>query len=1153
MLASPLAAARQDTVASTFRPPMTLLRSVPPQSRKTGLTAAAAPWTPQATKSNAVAPSHNGPKPPAPLHSSPPLQPAQHNTVPPPAALGNSPALQPSAIRSRDLPTLTLEASPLSIASSPLLATTPLATSALVITEEAMISGVYTFDMFQSLRHDCAHTPQRVLNWVVQLYRTQPTLKVPPHLVLTVDEPIVDDASGLMSRPTVVRRRPVRQVHHKVMSVLSRVTPQKYPELQKELLTLPLKQTTDTELKEVVRVFFEKAVQEEKFSPLYASLVADICKITDAERSLEKEQRDKLLASRIRIELLTTCQEEFQRPIQLSEDDKVDPITGKALEPQVIDSKRDRLKRRLCGNIKFVGELYKKKLVTERVVSLILDLLVGDFDPQRPTAKEEYVFEVFQTLLKCVGVVCKESNPELLRKNMNAARKILCHPTARIRFLMMDLEDMERRGWVPRERLMTMEERERETMERDRRGYEEIERRARARQVELDEYVLSNAMGHHNASSNSLSTPTSAPHSNSQHQQQQPQRGSSFSATHTSQRPPVLNVLSRAAPEVKHPHGTPTASPAKGGRVFSAATNNPSTVPTPNTPSSIPSSPSLLMTPPPKYQKNPINPDRSPVVHPSANLHSIPHVFSASGLNESVASSSQNGGMGRTSSTNSIGSLSNMVASPLSPNAPPLPLHELTNVLMTQFAANKNVDEVLTTLRNITIPQRVCVLTLWLRRACTTTKLFTERDQICVLFSTIMQLASSRDKAVLSPQDLSTTFLEWIRYDVERGQFSNCPRLFANIGSMILQTYQKGSMPSNIDANAQELTKGVLNGMMFTVLLRELHAHESAQAIPTLVKDAQPIVQQILSFLPDRSLGPKMDVLLAMQNSFRILKFVLYGDGALTRAQTPPTPSLRGSPMNESFGSFDAFSQCLIFPKVAEDVEFALYRRLREAPDGNSWREQAIQMAMSQVGGAGNTGINNPVSRLTQFMKVVGTLLTVLHPKDAHQPLTTSIKSEDLDAVVHSIINKRKNAIEYQCAAVIELMSHFTYSVANITTPATADSPSRTSMSPSMSASTSVMLNSSLAEAAGSWANIETRMTKMMGIFRRWSADHIIQGPAVLELLKSIHEGDCGPHTHADEIVAASQRQPLESIFTLQYNFMVESSWSAVLQMLAAS
>jgi hypothetical protein len=1148
MLASPLAAVRQETAPSKFRPPTTLLRSVPPQSRKAGLTAAAAPWTPHPSKTVATAPQNSGPKPPAPLHSSPPLQPAHVNTVAPPAALGNSPALQPSAIRTRDgLPALSLEASPLSIASSPLLATTPLAASKQMITEEAIESGVYTFDMFQSLRHDCAHTPFRVLNWVVQLYRTQPTLKVPAHLVLTVDEPIVDDTAGLLSRPTVVRRRPVRQVHHKVMSVLSRVTPQKYPELQKELLSLPLKQTTDMELKEVVRVFFEKAVQEEKFSPLYASLVADICKITDAERSLEKEQRDKLLASRIRIELLTTCQEEFQRPIQLSEDDKVDPITGKALEPQVIDAKRDRMKRRLCGNIKFVGELYKKKLVTERVVSLILDLLVGDFDPQRPTQKEEYVFEVFQTLLKCVGVVCKETNPDLLRKNMSAARKILCHPTARIRFLMMDLEDMERRGWVPRERLMTMEERERETIERDRKGYEEIERRARARQVELDEYVLSNAMGHHNGSSNSLSTPTSG-HSNSM---QHPQRGA-FSASHASQsqRPPALSV--RAVPEIKHPHGTPTASPAKGGRVFSAAANHATSAPTPNTPNSVPSSPNLLMTPPPKYQK-PINPDRSPVVHPSANLHNIPHVFSASGLNESVASSQTGAGLGRISSTNSIGSLSNMVASPLSPNAPPLPLHELTNVLMTQFAANKNVEEVLSTLRNITIPQRVCLLTLWLRRACTTTKLFTERDQICVLFSTIMQLSTSRDKAVLSPQDLATTFLEWIRYDVERGQFSNCPRLFANIGSMILQAYQKGSMPTSVDANAQELTRSVLNGMMFTVLLRELHAHESAQAIPTLVKDAQPIVQQILSLLPERSLGPKMDVLLAMQNSFRILKFVLYGDGALTRAQTPPTPTLRGSPMNESFGSYDAFSQCLIFPKVAEDVEFALYRRLREAPDANGWREQAIQMAMSSVGGNGSASINNPVSRLTQFMKVVGTLLTVLHPKDANQPLTTNIKSEDLDLVVHSIINKRKNAIEYQCAAVIELMSHFTYSVANITTPATADSPSRTAMSPSMSASTSMMLNSSLAEAAGSWANIETRTTKLMGIFRRWSSTQVIQGPAVLEMLKSIREGDCGPHVHADEIVAAAQRQPLDTICTLEYNFMVESSWSAVLQLLASA
>lgn len=1152
MLTSPLAAARRDPPRSTFRPPSVLLRSLPPQTTRKmgGLTAAAAPWTPQGTK---AAPSLTGPKPPAPLLSSPQLQPAP-NAVSPPPALGNSPALQPAAIRSRsDMPPISIEASPLSIASSPLLARTPLSASTSIITDEAVESGVYTYEMLQALRNDCSHTPLRVLNWVVKLYRSQPTLKVPPHLVLTVDEPIVEDAAGLLSRPTVVRRRPVRQVHHKVMSILSRVTPQKYPELQKELLELPLKQTTDAELKEVVRVFFEKAVQEEKFCPLYASLVADVCKISEADRLLEKEQRDKLLASRMRIELLTTCQEEFQRPIQLSEDDKVDPVTGKPLEPSEIDMKRDRLKRRLCGNIKFVGELYKKKLVTERVVSLILDLLVGDFDPQNPTKKEEYVFEVFQTLLKCVGVACKDTNPDLLRRNMNAARRILCHPTARIRFLMMDLEDMERRGWVPRDRLMTMEERDRENMERDRRGHEEIERRARARQQELDEQVLSNVLGHGNgapgysgnhhhggmhgsSSSQSLSTPTHAHPASipSSH------RGTPFAPAHLQR--PSLNVrqVAHVPLDAKHPHGTPTASPAKGRGFSTSNTHN-----TLNAPSNIPSSPNLMMTPPPKYQKNPITADRSPVVHPSANLHHVPHVLSNNVLNESVHSSqhSGSGAIGRISSTNSIGSLSGYAATPLSPNAPPMPLNELTNMLMTQFAQKKNVEEVLSTLRGITVPQRVCVLTLWLRRACTNTMLFTEREQVCVLFATIMHVATSAEASILSPQDLAVMFLEWIRYDVERGQFANCPRLFANIGSMILQAYHKSAIPPSIDSSAQDLCRGVLNGMMFTVLLRELHAHESAQAIPTLVRDAQPIVQQILGFLPEASQGPKRDVMLAMQNSFRILKFVLYGDGALTRAQTPPTPTLRGSPMNESFGSYDAFSQCLMFPKVAEDIEFTLYRRLREAPDASGWREHAIQMAV----GPTTAVSSNPVSRIIQLMKVVGTLLTVLHPKDATQPLTTNIKSEDLDYVVHSIVSKRKGAVEFQCAAVIELMSHFTYSVANITTPATADSPSRTSLSPS-----SAMLNSSLAEASGSWSNMETRMQKMSNIFRRWNSSKIIDGSAVLDLLKSIREGDCGPHVNGEEIAAASRRQALDSVCTLQYNFVVESSWSAALHMLSA-
>lgn len=1114
MLASPLEAARRGSQRSEFRPPATIVRSSLKTMSSSGLTAAAAPWSP--TTSRPAKPeniSANGPKPPAPLHSTPPLNPVATSVVPPPAALDSSLLSRaPGSIESHTA---------LSNQLSPLTCTTPISTSKNFMTEAAIESGVFTYDMMMSLRKDCSHTPRRILNWAMELYRATPMFKVPPHLTLTLNEPLVEVDSS--DRGTSLfgggSRRPVRivrQIHHKVMSVLSRVTPQKYVELQRELFELPLKQTTDAELKDVVKVFFEKAVQEQTFCPLYANLVADICKIPEAERDLDKEAKEKLLAWRMRRELLTTCQEEFQRPIQLSEDDKVDPNTGRQLASEEIEAKRDRLKKRLCGNIKFVGELFKKKLVTERVVGSIMDLLVSDFDPQKPNAKEDYVFEVFQTLLRCVGGMCQETNPEMLRRFMGMAKRVQeHHPTARIRFLMMDLEDLAKKGWQQRDRLLTMEEKEREMLESQRRGFEEIERIAKANQRELTEQIVANAAAQHAMQMAPPPPPPPPP----------------FSATHSMappshvMKPPALNQINLRTPhtEVKHPHGTPSSSPAKGKSNFT----------TTNTASG-------LQTPPPKYNRAAVTAERSPVVHPNTNV-SLPHVLSNSHLPDSLHSSS----MTRPSSSASLSG--SVPVTPVSPG-PLVPVHDLAASLMDDFSSSKkSIDDVLAALRTLSHKHRVHCMIHWLRRATGNTRYFNERDQIVLLFNGIIAAAASNNAlvAVLSPHDLAVLFLEWLRYDTEVGQFENCPRLYANIGGIISHAYA-ANCPAK-DPKHMLIVRSILNGMSFAIILRELHAHEKFTVIPTLVKDALPIVQQIVTCIPDSD-DPRVDVLNALQNRFRVIPFILYGDGAKTRCQTPttptlgarapPSPNLRGSPLNESVGSFDPFSQCLAFPKVAEDIEFLLFRKMRKEESASAWKDFAVSIATAAA-----PAPNTSVMRLTQVMKVVCTLLSVLHPKDATQPLIPSIKAEDLDYVIHTILSKKKSAVEYQAAIVAELMMHFTYTVANITSPATAESPSKHAQNQSQ-------MNSSMSEFAGSWTNIESRMSKMQTIFRRWCSSGMIDGEKVLAVLKSIQEVSTSHHAKGEEIVAAAAQVPQEDFYTLQHNFMVEASWLSALLML---
>lgn len=1143
MQSLPLTAARESIgkTKTTFRPPATLVRAVAPRaaapSTGSSLAAGAKPYVPSsALAATTAAKTTGGPKPPAPLAlaSTPPSGPLAAGGTPPPALDVSPPhsSLQrpPAATTSSDA----------SLSSVYTLQPPSLTTSKTIITPEAIESGVYTIDMFVSLRRDCCNTPLRVLNWAVDHYKQFPMHKTPAHLVLTVREPTVDEEadarSGLGS--LVRSRRPLRTVkaiHQKVMSILSRLAPSKFAELQKELNDLPLKQTNDEELKQVVSVFFEKAVMEQTYSGLYAKLISELCTLTDAERHLEKELREKLLPSRLRQKLLTKCQEEFERPLQLSEDDKVDPVTGKRLDDHVIDEKRDRLKNRLIGNIKFVGELFCRKSVTERVVISVFDVLVSDFEPSQPVRKEEYVYEVFATLLKCVGQLVNKNNPTAMSKYMGIVALIRAHhPKPRLQFLMMDLEDRHAAGWETKEKLLTVEDREKELLEGQRRGLEEIDRRLKEKAVSVPTppavappppppppHVHHHHVHHHHVHHHhhhQPSTPTSAPPHHTQHrppslnQMQLPNNNSSGSTTHPR--------------EAKHPHGTPTASPAKfaGHQKF-----GPPPTPTSATSSTLPSP---MMTPPPKYQRNlHMNPtalaqggassatqsERSPL-HPTLpSAGSSQNMLSDSGVE-----------MTRASSTNSLSGYP-MVAphTPISPSAPPMPLQDHTNLMMTQLLTTKRLDDVLMQLRALSLQHRVHCLTMWLRKVATTTKLFDEREQICILFSGLLQSAARPETALISPHDLVEMYLEWIRYDIERDQFENCPRLFNNIGGIISTTYGPGSK----NLGSVEDTRATLSCMTFTVLLRELVSNEKFNTVPTLVKDAYPVVLHVLQHLHDAhgADGTRLNLLRAAQNRFRILPFVLHGDGALTRCKTPGTPSKRGSVSNDSISSYDMFSQCLTFARVPEDIEFSLFRKIRESESPSQWRDAAIQLAKESS--------PSTLSRLTAVMKVVCTLLVCAHPKDPSPALQLGVRGDDVDYVIHQLLSMW-SGVEFQAAAVVELIMHFTYKLNTLNANRSPmDSPSKTF----------AVLNGSLSDASAPPGH-DSRLGSMQTIFKRWSTSGIIQAENVLKLLRGIHQGSGSHSESTDDIVASAGAR--EDLYTVHHNFVTEFSWSNALSML---
>ncbi|RNE98092.1 putative eukaryotic initiation factor 4a, partial [Trypanosoma conorhini] len=161
-----------------------------------------------------------------------------------------------------------------------------------------------------------------------------------------------------------------KQLHQHVISVLNRVSNEtrKYREVKNELLRLPIPEANDATLASIVEVFFIKAVREQHFSNLYADLVSALCKVPEGQRIVGDKAQS--LEYRLRQQLLHRCQMEFQQ----LEDQNIERAGqgGENRDSQGSEEDFKERRDRACGIVRFVGELFLRQIVTEKVIEHIL-------------------------------------------------------------------------------------------------------------------------------------------------------------------------------------------------------------------------------------------------------------------------------------------------------------------------------------------------------------------------------------------------------------------------------------------------------------------------------------------------------------------------------------------------------------------------------------------------------------------------------------------------------------------------------------------------------------------------------------------------------------------------------------------------------------
>jgi len=247
----------------------------------------------------------------------------------------------------------------------------------------------------------------------------------------------------------------IQELRRKSLAILNKLTPQKFETLVLKFQDLPI--DSPEKLSLCMELVFEKAVDEPSFSVAYAQMCGELQKkkVTD-EKNVEVNFR-KLLISR--------CQQEFERDYMTDIDrDKYTADMEAATDPD--DKKRIQMeyeamemkaRKRSLGNIRFIGELYKLGMLTARIMhECVRKLLLSN-------PSDEEALECLCRLLTTVGKALEKETKDKLAKGpvpgLNDMSKYFSEmnklvdqrkTSARVRFLMQDVIDLQRNDWKKR-------------------------------------------------------------------------------------------------------------------------------------------------------------------------------------------------------------------------------------------------------------------------------------------------------------------------------------------------------------------------------------------------------------------------------------------------------------------------------------------------------------------------------------------------------------------------------------------------------------------------------------------------------------------------------------------------------------------------------
>lgn len=241
------------------------------------------------------------------------------------------------------------------------------------------------------------------------------------------------------------------EIVKRMRGILNKLTPEKFEKLVGTVKQMPI-DTTDR-LSAVIDLIFEKAVDEQGFSSTYASL----CQVLSKMSVRGEGSDDSKSEVKFRNLIINKCQKEFEKdnmeeikPVRMKEIEVCPDPDKKAELKAKWDFDEAKLRQRSVGNIRFIGELYKLRMLT----SPIMMRIIGTLLTKRDEESLECLCKLLTTIGKILETQCSQQPKpmEELDKHFRTMGKIVgdrC-TNSRVRFLVMDVIDLRRNNWIPR-------------------------------------------------------------------------------------------------------------------------------------------------------------------------------------------------------------------------------------------------------------------------------------------------------------------------------------------------------------------------------------------------------------------------------------------------------------------------------------------------------------------------------------------------------------------------------------------------------------------------------------------------------------------------------------------------------------------------------